>query len=85
MKKIYTKPYLAVESFQLNAAIAASCSSDGGIAIHYGESTCSDSATGYFADVGVCSFDGNGKGGDGNDGPCYHGPFHTDGQTFISS
>lgn len=29
MKKIYTKPFIAVESFQLNAAIAASCSSQG--------------------------------------------------------
>ena len=26
MKKTYTKPYLAVESFQLDAAIATSCS-----------------------------------------------------------
>ena len=29
MKKTYTKPYLAVESFQLDAAIATSCSSQG--------------------------------------------------------
>ena len=40
MKKIYTKPYIAVESFQLNAAIAASCSSQGLQAINYEMDKC---------------------------------------------
>ena len=40
MKREYRKPYLAMESFQLNAAIAASCSSDNKQPIHYGENTC---------------------------------------------
>lgn len=42
MKK-YTKPYLLVESFQLDAAIAGSCTekSEGkGVAIHYGQNSC---------------------------------------------
>ena len=29
MKKTYTKPHLAVESFQLDAAVATSCSAQG--------------------------------------------------------
>ena len=40
MKKTYTKPYLAVESFQLNAAVASSCSSQNRIAINADVDTC---------------------------------------------
>ena len=43
MKKSYRKPYLGVESFQLNAAVAEACSTAGREPIHYGESNCSTS------------------------------------------
>ena len=86
MKKEYEKPYIMVESFQLNAAIAASCSSGGKIPINYGVSNCTDMGdgepnAGYFG--GACEDEGGTDvsshpavgGGDGNDGFCYHGPF----------
>ena len=40
MKKAYTKPYLAVESFQLNAAVASSCSSQNKVAMNANVDTC---------------------------------------------
>ena len=80
MKRTYTKPLIAMESFQLNAAIAAACSQrEGGIAIHYGENSClaSEEMPGldYF---GIACQEAGGKdvvsgGPDGNDGICYHG------------
>lgn len=80
MKRKYSKPYLAMESFQLNAAIATSCSSEGKLPIHYGESTCivgddaDEQVTEYLGNA--CKLDIIGKvGGDGNDTLCYHGPF----------
>ena len=83
MKKSYVKPYIAVESFQLDAAIAASCSSQGYVPLGKGESNC-------FHESGVfglgCEHDatgGNGVYGDNNDELCYHGP--TYGMTFMAS
>ena len=86
MKKEYEKPYIMVESFQLNAAIAASCSSGGKIPINYGVANCTDmdndeENTGYFGTA--CGSSGGTDvsshpsvgGGDDNDGFCYHGPF----------
>ena len=35
MKKNYTKPYIVVETFQLDAAIADSCSSEGKQALNF--------------------------------------------------
>lgn len=40
MKKTYSKPYLAVESFQLDAAVANSCSSEQKMAINANIDTC---------------------------------------------
>ena len=76
MKKEYAKPYIMVESFQLNAAIAASCSSQGATPIHYGVDTCTAQeeapGLGYF---GVqCDWDVNKVEFDENDTICYHGP-----------
>ncbi len=66
MKK-YTKPYLLVESFQLDAAIAAgSCSEKagqdgkGGIAINYGVNSC------VYKDDGGDLWFGNNCGAAGN-------------------
>lgn len=77
MKKAYVKPYIAVESFQLDAAIASSCSSEGKLALHFYLNTCDAEAENeapglhYFGDV--CIHDVQVE-GDGNDLICYHGP-----------
>lgn len=83
MKRTYGKPVLAVESFQLDAAVAATCSSQGYIPINYSEDTCSFDNGQYF-NYNNCQMDLTGPGGDGNDTPCYHGPLLA-GATFISS
>ena len=78
MKKTYSKPYIAVESFQLDAAIAGSCSSYGKISLGFYQDSCADeSGPGYFGDA--CGRDPNGTdvtapGADANDRLCYHGP-----------
>lgn len=89
MKKVYKKPIVVVESFQLDAAIAASCSSQGYIPINYGENSCGrgigdDKKYQFFNDLN-CEMDLTGPEGDGNDGLCYHGPIATAGKVFISS
>lgn len=87
MKKAYTKPYLVMEAFQLDAAIAASCSSEGKTALGFYQSSCTleeeAPGLGYFGaacDVNVTDPDFN----DPNDTLCYHGP--TDpGSLFMAS
>lgn len=83
MKREYKKPVLVVESFQLDAALAASCSSQGYIPINYGENNCTYD-NGQFFNGNNCQFDLTGPDGDGNDTPCYHGPAVAN-ETFISS
>ena len=83
MKKKYVKPIFIIELFQLDASIAASCSSQGYIPIHYGEHSCT-AYDGEFFNSDNCYFDLTDPGSDSNDGFCYHGPFLT-GVTFISS
>ena len=83
MKKKYEKPVLIIESFQLDATIAASCSSQGFIAINYGEDECTFD-NGQFFNYNNCQMDLTGPGGDGNDTLCYHGPMLAP-ATFISS
>lgn len=80
MKRKYVKPYLIMESFQLNAAVAASCSSENKKPIHYGENSCivgddsDEQAIEYLGNA--CELDIIGEvGGDNNDTLCYHGPF----------
>lgn len=85
MKKKYVKPYIAVESFQLNAAIA-SCTSEGYIPIGKSENDCGfgvgvDGNFQYF-NYDNCEVDLTGP-EDGNDTTCYHGPSW--GYTFIKS
>lgn len=79
MKKEYRKPYLLMESFQLNAAVASSCSSQGMTAINYYMNNCTAQEEApdlnYFGPA--CAADGidvNLIGADSNDGICYHGP-----------
>lgn len=89
MKKKYEKPVLIIESFQLDATIAASCSSNNYLPLGYTENDCGiDEITeGRYQLFGPnqCEFDLVGSGGDGNDTICYHGPILTDGIMFISS
>lgn len=84
MKKVYIKPYLAVESFQLNAAIAASCSEEGYITLGRYLNSCDDNeGSGWFAEP-LCDLDAVGEDGD-YDTPCYHGPITTGNMPFIYS
>ena len=51
MKKEYTKPFLAVESFQLDAAVAGACK-ENGVAINHTLDTCVLEGAGLFG--GAC-------------------------------
>jgi len=88
MKRTYTKPLIAMESFQLNAAIAAACSQrEGGIAIHHAENTCT--ALEEIGDMifGTACGDNGGTDvnatPDANDEICYHGFLY--GEVFLAS
>ena len=78
MKKKYTKPYIVLESFQLDAAIASSCSSSGKMPIHYGVNTCTpfEELPGLAIMGLACAELGSDvvNNPDGYDGFCYHGP-----------
>ena len=90
MKKVYKKPVVIVESFQLNAAIAGSCS-DGTPINHY-QDTCGYGEPmedgfkfHYFVEF-TCDVDVTLYTGDDNDQPCYHGPTHNiNGNIFVWS
>ena len=91
MKKTYTKPYIAVESFQLDAAIASSCTGSGKQALGYTINNCNlddDKGTTafqglhYFGDI--CQHDVR-KEYDANDLICYHGPGISAVSTFMNS
>ncbi|MBQ8830091.1 MAG: hypothetical protein IJ017_00645 [Oscillospiraceae bacterium] len=80
MKKSYNKPYIAVEFFQLDAAIASACSRNNKIALNFGINRCTLEEEvpelGYFGNA--CDHNINVPGGDGNDEICYHGPQFAD-------
>lgn len=92
MKKDYIRPTLAVESFQLDAAIAASCSSDGKevTTLNFVSTTaCAADFYGYaifsancgeIPDVGIDITDD-----DGDDGFCYHAPVSNLSEQFFTS
>ena len=86
MKKDYKKPYLLVESFQLDAAIAASCSSEKKGPLNYGLDTCTLEeelpGLGYFGNL--CRHDVKVV-GDGYDTICYHGPVDKATAMFMNS
>ena len=89
MKKKYSKPCIVIESFQLDAAIAASCSSQNFIPINYNENGCGFLEMGQghwqFFNYDNCETNLVGSGGDNNDQVCYHGPFDAPGMTFVAS
>lgn len=75
MKKEYVKPAIMVEFFQLDAAIASSCSANGLYPLNYSADTCTweqELPGGYFG--GNCTHDVKNPGSDSNDTICYHGP-----------
>lgn len=95
MKRKYKKPILAVESFQLDALVAASCSSTvlqadtacpHGTAIGYSENSCGNGtgkdAKWYYYNYDNCDIDLSYA--DGNDTVCYHGPTLA-GTVFVNS
>ena len=81
MRKSYQKPILAVESFQLDAAIAGSCSGQGYVPLNHYEKNCQFDGRFFssqcYEDVVTPS--------NPNDEICYHGPTATGGMTFIYS
>ena len=85
MKKVYKKPMVNMELFQLDAAVAASCSSQGFKPLnHYDFNICKDNTDdGYFFNENHCVIDLTPPDDDGSDGVCYHGPVV--GVTFIYS
>lgn len=86
MKKEYRKPILLVESFQLDAAVAAVCSEEGGRPLNHSIGDCWDNTEDkyIFSDDLACGFDATiGDAADPNDSACYHGPEL--GVTFIYS
>lgn len=86
MKRKYEKPYMTVESFQLDAAVAQGCTP--GLTINYSEDTCGlgdgsqDEKMFQFFNWANCAFDLSYT--DGNDAVCYHGPLVVGG-TFFGS
>lgn len=81
MKRTYAKPYLIVEPFQIDTAVA-SCSGDGGLALGYAlEGNCvPDADLGWFGIA--CSSDITTQIQPG-DKACYDGPLG--GLTFMNS
>ena len=82
MKKVYKKPMIVIESFQLDAGVAA-CE---GINIHKAESECEFDAGSmvYFTSTNLdCNFDAVNPNEFGDD-LCYHG-YNSGGLTFIAS
>ena len=76
MKKVYTRPKVAFESFQLDAALAKDCQ----IIMRYGTRTCSVNSFsgpgGEFFNYYNCQTDLVGDGPNG-ESVCYHGPTGT--------
>ncbi len=84
MKKQYQKPYIGLESFQLNAAIADACSTNNYRPINHGPSSCSF-ANGQFFSYQNCQMDLTGPVIVGIDTVCYHGPLLSGGVIFTFS
>ena len=84
MKRPYKKPYLGVESFQLNAALAQSCSAQHYTPINRGPNDCTFD-NGQFFNLFNCQLDLTYSDDDGNDTICYHGPILSFGEIFTWS
>lgn len=75
MKKNYNPPMIIFESFQLNAAVATSCSSTQRVAINFSKDTCTalqEAGQPYFSSS--CGTDITSPDEAKNDFFCYQGP-----------
>ena len=90
MKKEYSKPLLAYESFQPAGALAG----DWNLKLNHYSYICTadengnglgSNTAGIFFDYNNCQFDLTGSELDGADSMCYHGPMFTVGQVFLAS
>ena len=82
MKKTYAKPYLIVEAFQLDTAVA-SCSGEGGIALNHSTSNCTleEERPGFFWFGHAC--ENSVYNVQEGDTACYNAPIA--GMTFLNS
>ncbi len=71
MKKDYIKPYLAVESFQLDAAIAGTCSGDGKMPMNHYPDSCNLEDFGEEVFGSQCGDNVVANPGDQSDAICY--------------
>lgn len=86
MKKDYIKPYLAVESFQLDAAIATACNAPGQIALGHKLHDCVDSTDQFFGRAcGDLAYGTDVTDDVAPDGLCYQGPVNDLSGIYIES
>lgn len=89
MKKTYTKPYLAVESFQLDAAIATSCSEQNKPVLSQAIETCNflllDKRITQFGNACPTDVINTTHGYGLYNTLCYHGPVATYSNVFMTS
>lgn len=71
MKKDYIKPYLAVESFQLDAAIAGTCTGDGKMPMNHYPDSCNLEDFGEEVFGSQCGDNVVANPGDQSDAICY--------------
>lgn len=71
MKKDYIKPYLAVESFQLDAAIAGTCTGDDKLPMNHDQNTCNLEIYGEEVFGSACGDNVIVNPGDQSDAICY--------------
>lgn len=82
MKKNYSKPLIVIETFQLDAAVAANCE----IALGHAIGDCWNNTNDkYVFNWDLCSVDLTPADDDGNDTICYHGPSLTGNVVYINS
>ena len=90
MKKLYKKPKLIYESFQIAGALAGDCN----LKLNHYSYECTADANGIgqgpntegeFFDYFKCQLDLTGSYIDGSETICYHGPIFTMGMVFLAS
>lgn len=81
MKREYSKPIFAVESFQVDASVAGSCNDAGYATLGHYIGSCKVDGGTYLFNFDHCSVDLTGpddEDHDGADAMCYHGPGYSD-------
>ena len=85
MKKDYIKPYLAVESFQLDAAIAGTCTGDGKMSMNHYPDSCNLFIYGEEVFGSACGDNVIANPNDENDAICYQNFLQDIKELFLSS